>query len=48
MTDTPTDETDPLSFAFATAVVLGAWVAGSFVVNELLRRKRGDKEWERD
>ena len=41
-TDTPSsgDATpDLLAFAFATAIGLGAWIASSFVMNEVLRRK---------
>lgn len=42
MTDAPTDPADTpdlLAFAFATLIVVGATFLGSYVVNEVLRRK---------
>jgi hypothetical protein len=39
MTDYPESDTDPLAFAFATAIMLGASLLGCFALNELLRRK---------
>lgn len=46
-TPEPTD-TDPLAFALATAVLIGASMIGGFALSELLRRKCcEEKEQER-
>lgn len=40
MTDTPEPyDTDPVAFAIATAVLIGASMMGGFALYEMLRRK---------